>query len=284
MNPPLVQGQFTLPIYIDLSATLLYAMTGALLAIRRHYDVVGLFVLALVSGVGGGLIRDGIFIQSGPPVAMSDRRYLLAILAGCALAALFRKHLDRLQKVFLFADALGFGCYAVVGVERALNHGLSAAPAIMIGVITAAGGGLLRDVLVRDEPLLFKPGQLYVLAALLGASLFALLTLQFKKPAESAALLAIGCSFIFRVLAIVFNWKTVPMSERFLPVSITFSSATDSQSNLSTSERPNVPQTESFSITPNLPPPVTESPSPGPSEKQNQGNLEGPQANSKSDS
>ncbi len=84
----------------------------------------------------------------------------------------------------------------------------------MIGVVTACGGGLLRDVLVRDEPLLFKPGQLYVLAALIGASLFTQLLLYFKIAATSAALLAIGCSFIFRTLAIVFNWKTVSVSPK----------------------------------------------------------------------
>jgi uncharacterized membrane protein YeiH len=147
-----------------------------------HYDVVGLFVLALVSGVGGGLIRDGIFIQRGPPLAMSDGRYLFVVILGCIGAALFRNHMDRFQTVFLFADALGVGCYAVVGVEHALNAQLPIVAAIMIGVVTACGSGLLRDVLVRDEPLLFKPGQLYVLAALIGASLFTLLLLYFKIP------------------------------------------------------------------------------------------------------
>jgi uncharacterized membrane protein YeiH len=207
-----VREQFTLPLYIDLSATCLYAMTGALLAIRRHYDVVGLFVLALVTGVGGGLIRDGIFIQHGPPAAMSDGRYLLAVIIGCIAATVLRNRVTRLYAAFLFADALGFGCYAVVGVERALNAQLPVLTAIMIGVVTACGGGLLRDVLVRDEPLLFKPGQLYVLAALIGASLFALLILYFDISATTAALFSIGCCFIFRMLAIVFNWKTVSVS------------------------------------------------------------------------
>jgi len=120
-----------------------------------------------------------------------------------------------LQTAFLFADALGFGCYAVVGVEHALNAHLPVVAAILIGVVTACGGGLLRDVLVRDEPLLFKPGQLYVLAALIGASLFALLILFFKTSALLAALLAIACCFVFRVLAIAFNWKTVSVSPKF---------------------------------------------------------------------
>jgi uncharacterized membrane protein YeiH len=211
-----MNSQFTLPIYIDLSATCLYAMTGALLAIRRHYDVVGLFVLALVSGVGGGLIRDGIFIQHGPPIAMSDGRYLLVVIIGCIAAALFRAYIDRLQTAFLFADALGLGCYAVVGVEHALNAQLPAITAVMIGVITACGGGLLRDVLVRDEPLLFKPGQLYVLAALIGASLFSLLLFHARVSVATAALVAIGCCFVFRMLAIAFNWKTASLAPKEL--------------------------------------------------------------------
>ena len=115
-------------------------------------------------------------------------------------------------QVFLFADALGVGCYAVVGVEHALNAQLPIVAAIMIGVVTACGGGLLRDVLVREEPLLFKPGQLYVLAALIGASLFTLLFLYFRISATAAALLAIGGCFIFRTLAILFNWTTVSVS------------------------------------------------------------------------
>src|SRR6202012_2519626 len=96
-----IQEQFRLPIYFDLGATFLYALTGALVAVRRHYDIVGLFVLALVSGVGGGLIRDGIFIQNGPPLAMKDARYLYAVLAGCFAAVLFSDRIDRLQKGFL---------------------------------------------------------------------------------------------------------------------------------------------------------------------------------------
>ena len=211
--------QYTLPIYFDLGATFLYALSGALVAIRRQYDIVGLFVLALVTGVGGGLIRDGIFIQNGPPLAMKDERYLGVILGGCLMAALFTRRMDRLQKMFLLADALGLGAYAVVGVEKSLNAGLSVLPAVMVGVINAAGGGLLRDVLVREEPLLFKPGQLYVLAALLGAGLFTTLILHFHQSVESAALIAVGSTFLFRLLAITFNWKTVSVAEQLLPIS-----------------------------------------------------------------
>lgn len=218
-----LQNQFNLPVYFDLGATFLYALTGALLAIRRQYDVVGLFVLALVTGLGGGLIRDSIFIQSGPPLAMKDERFLYAVLAGCLVAAGFSRRMDRLQKVFLLSDALGLGAYAVVGVEKSLTGGLSVVAAIMVGVINASGGGLLRDVLVREEPLLFKPGQLYVLAALVGACLFAWLVVRFDWPFETAALTAVGGTFIFRLLAIAFNWKTVSVAGWVMPVSISLS-------------------------------------------------------------
>jgi uncharacterized membrane protein YeiH len=203
-----IQEQFKLPIYFDLGATFLYALTGALVAVRRHYDIVGLFVLALVSGVGGGLIRDGIFIQDGPPLAMKDERYLYAVLAGCLAAALFSDRIGRLQKVFLIADALGLGAYAVVGASLSLNAGYSILPAIVVGVVNASGGGLLRDVLVREEPLLFKPGQVYVLAALTGTCLFILFIIELHEPVETAAWLAVAVTFVFRLLAIIFNWKT----------------------------------------------------------------------------
>jgi uncharacterized membrane protein YeiH len=214
MMPP---SQFTLPIYIDLSATFLYGLTGALAAIRRQYDAVGVFVLALVTGLGGALIRDGIFIQSGPPAAMLDPRYLTMILAGCLVAAFFRHRIVSLVKVFVWADALGLGAYAVVGSARALGAQLSIPAAIMVGIINATGGGLLRDVLVREEPLLFKPGQFYVLAALVSAVLFCNLVARFGVPAERAALYSIGASFMFRILAIVFNWKTIAISDRIRP-------------------------------------------------------------------
>ena len=99
-----------------------------------------------------------------------------------------------------------------------------------MGVINAAGGGLLRDVLVRDEPLLFKPGQFYVLAALLGTGVFSLLVLRFGKPPESSALIAIGCTFVLRMLAIIFKWKTLSVAEGIVGVSLRPPAAEPSQS------------------------------------------------------
>jgi uncharacterized membrane protein YeiH len=237
----MLKGQFTLPIQIDLAATLLFSLTGALVALKRGYDVIGLFALAFVTGAGGGLIRDGLFIQQGPPAVTADSRYILMVLLAGCVAYLFRdrvmglnkvvawldvlgvrghflrERVIRFNKVIAWLDALGLGAYAVVGVQKSLNAGLSVAAAVLVGVINAAGGGLLRDVLVRDEPLLFKPGQFYVLAAFAGCLLFALLTLHFRMEATPAALLAISATFVFRVLAIQFNWVSSPLWKEPVP-------------------------------------------------------------------
>jgi uncharacterized membrane protein YeiH len=199
---------FTLPIYVDLGATFLFALTGALAAMRRGYDIVGLLALALVVGVGGGLLRDGLFIQKGPPAVTTDARYLLAVLAACALAILMGDRVSRFRKVIDFADALGLGAYAVVGAQKSLEAGLSVPAAMLVGVINACGGSVVRDILTREEPLLFKPGQFYALAATLGSAVYTLLVIETRLSPIAAAWMAIAITFIFRALAIHFDWKT----------------------------------------------------------------------------
>ena len=179
-----------------------------MVAIRRYYDVIGVFVLALATGLGGGLLRDCLFIQSGPPAAMRSSSYMFAVLAGCVIAILFFKHVERLSKPFLIFDALGTGAYGVVGASKAFEAGLAVPACIFVGVVNAVGGGLIRDVLVREEPLMFKPGQFYIIASLLGVSAFMLLALFFRFPLVPSALAAIAITFVFRLLAIFFDWKT----------------------------------------------------------------------------
>jgi len=116
--------------------------------------------------------------------------------------------IERFQKTIAYIDALGLGAYAVVGVQKALAASMSIPAALMVGTINAVGGGLLRDIIVRVEPLMLKPGQFYVLAALLGGILFVALTLATTLTATPSALIAIGVTFAFRLLTIRFNWQT----------------------------------------------------------------------------
>lgn len=204
---------FTLPIWFDHGATFAFALTGALAGIKRGYDIVGIFFLALVSSIGGGLIRDGVFIPSGEATPLlTDARYIQLIIVATIVGAFFGRHVKRFRRVIALIDALGLGAYAAFGTQKALQFGLAVPAAILVGVINAAGGGLLRDIITREEPLVFRPGQFYVLTAVAGAVTFVFLSVTFGLSATSSALVAIGVTFVFRVLTIVFNWRTSPIA------------------------------------------------------------------------
>ncbi len=204
---------FQLPVWFDLAATFAFAVTGALAGLNRGYDIVGVFVLALVSSIGGGLIRDGIFLPGKEPTPLlTDGRYLLVVVVATGVSALFGRHVKRFHRVIALIDAVGLGAYAAFGTQKSLQFGLAVPAAILIGVINAAGGGLLRDILTRQEPLVFRPGQFYVLTAVAGAVTFVFLSVQLDLDATLAAVIAIVVTFTFRVLTIVFNWRTTALA------------------------------------------------------------------------
>jgi uncharacterized membrane protein YeiH len=185
----------------------LFAVTGALLAIEHRYDLVGVFVLAWFSAVGGGLIRDGLFLPQGLPVVLEDPRYLYVVAGATALCLVFGMHLTRWRVVFLLVDAAALGIYAVVGTQRGLDFGLASLPAAFVGIANAVGGGVLRDVLTGKDTLLLMPGQFYVLAAATGAAVF-LSLIQWGMPAAEAGGWSIATTFVVRVAAVSFNLRT----------------------------------------------------------------------------
>ncbi|MBS0633126.1 MAG: TRIC cation channel family protein [Verrucomicrobia bacterium] len=204
---------FQLPVWFDLGATFAFALTGAIAAIHRGYDIVGVFFLALASGLGGGLIRDGVFISGGGPTPLlSDPRYIEVVVAATVAGALLGRHIKRFHRVIAVIDALGLGAYAAFGVQKSLHAGLAVPAAILVGVVNASGGGLLRDVLTGEEPLVFKPGQFYVLAAVVGAVAFVFFTVSLEFAPTPAAIASVALTFVFRMLSIVLNWRTAPVS------------------------------------------------------------------------
>ena len=203
-----ITGQFNLPMGFEFAAVFLFAVTGGLLAIEQRYDFVGVFVLALLSAVGGGLVRDVFFLPQGPPLLLEDDRYLLVVLVATAFCLIFGTHLNRFRVIFLLVDALGLGTYAVVGTQRALDFGLHAGPAAFVGLANAVGGVVLRDVLTRKETLLLQPGQFYVLAATIGTAVFVGLAVWMRFSATEAAIWSIATTFVIRLAAVTFNWTT----------------------------------------------------------------------------
>jgi uncharacterized membrane protein YeiH len=210
----LIHGEFELSPFFDLGATFVWAVSGAGLGVRYGYDYTGIFVMAFVSALGGGLLRDGIFLQH-VPVALQNPNYLIVVLCGAivgtasSVAAGGRKPSRAYQSVLDTVDALGLGAYACVGAQMTLQMGLSVPAAILVGVINGVGGGLLRDVLVNRIWML--PGQILTIAAVAGVSLFVVLMKTTTLPAGSAAWAAIGLTFIIRMLAIRFDWRTRPL-------------------------------------------------------------------------
>jgi uncharacterized membrane protein YeiH len=213
----MLTAELQLPIGFDLFATFLFALTGALVAIRKGYDVIGVWVLALVTGVGGALIRDGIFIQHGPPLVLTDSRCLLIVTFAAVIGALSGRWLllgrfaNRFQIVVTLVDALGLGFYAVVGAEKASAADLGVVAAVLVGVTNAVGGGMLRDILVREEPMVFKPSQFYAVAALVGSIIFLVLYVGLHIDILLSAIVAIATAFFTRVLSVRLNWHTGPL-------------------------------------------------------------------------
>jgi len=130
------------------------------------------------------------------------------VLAGAAAGVLFGRKLHRLRLLFQLADALGLGAYAVVGAQKALAAGLSLFAVAFVGTLNAVGGGVARDVLVHEVPLVFKPGEWYALAALIGCLAFLALSAGLGLPRSVAAVAGIAVAFAARMLSLRLGWRT----------------------------------------------------------------------------
>jgi uncharacterized membrane protein YeiH len=206
------KGTFDLPVWFDLGATFAFAITGALAGVKRGYDIVGVLVLAVVSGLGGGLIRDGLFLSQGPAALLTNPEYLFVVSLAALVGAPFGNLVRRFQRVIAWVDAVGLGAYAIVGFQKSLGAGLGLGAAVFVGLVNAVGGGLLRDIITREEPLVLKPGQFYVLTALLGTLTFIVVGTHLNVTATQAALVAMAVTFLFRSITIAFNWRTAPVA------------------------------------------------------------------------
>jgi uncharacterized membrane protein YeiH len=205
------QAGFDLPLYLTLLAYFTFGMTGALAGLRRGYDIIGIVLLALITAGGGGLIRDGLLLSSGPASILTDGRYVVTVVAAALLTLTFRGLVPRLNRAIAVIDALGLGAFAVIGVQATEAAGLGISASILGGMLTAVGGGLMRDVLVREEPLIFKPGQFYALVALGGCGLYIFLLRRHLASVHDAAMYTIIAVFVVRMLAIRFNWRTTAL-------------------------------------------------------------------------
>ncbi|CCH79413.1 conserved membrane hypothetical protein [Nostocoides japonicum T1-X7] len=153
----------------DLTGVLANALLGGALARARGFDPVGFAVPAVVSGLGGGIIRD-VLLQRGTPVALTDYTYVLTALAGAVVAFLLPVRGRVWDSAFPLVDAVALGCWAAAGAQKTLELGLGWLPAVLLGTITAVGGSVTRDVLLRQVPAIFGGNTLYATCALVASS------------------------------------------------------------------------------------------------------------------
>jgi uncharacterized membrane protein YeiH len=205
---------FHVPFFFDYGATFLWGVSGALVAARRGYDIAGIVALALVSATGGGLLRDGLFLQNGPPALVRTPAYLLIVAGAALLVLLIGVKLHRLPafaRLIDTVDALGLGAYAVVGMQLSLEAGLSLPGVVLVGVVNAVGGGVLRDVLMRQDPEIFKPGTLMAAAAMAGCLAYLLLAKGLSAPSYVAAWVTIAVAFVVRTISVRYGVRTHPL-------------------------------------------------------------------------
>ncbi len=204
---------FQVPILFDYVATFTWAVSGAIVAIRRRFDIIGVFVMALLAAIGGGLIRDAVFLDR-TPVFLVNPAYLSLIGGACIVTTIFTRYLrnlistDTVQKIVDYIDALGTPAFAVFGMQLARDAGLPLVAVVFVGVANGVAGGMLRDVVVREVPALMRPGQFSALTLLAACCLYLLLTLELHEAPTRAAWITVGAYFVARVLTIRFNWRT----------------------------------------------------------------------------
>jgi uncharacterized membrane protein YeiH len=160
---------------LDLVGTFAFALNGALTAVRAtHVDIVGVITLGMITGLGGGIIRD-ILLGALPPATFVDWRYLTVAAAGGLIAFLFSRGLSRFTSPIDVLDAAGLSLFAITGAGKALELGVGPMQAIILGTVTGVGGGTVRDVLIRQVPSVLSSG-MYAIPALVGAGLAVLAT------------------------------------------------------------------------------------------------------------
>jgi uncharacterized membrane protein YeiH len=201
---------------LDLTGVFANAVLGGLIARREKLDPIGFATLAVLSGLGGGLIRD-VLLQHGPPVALTDNAYLLTAFAGAAVSYLIRVRGPVWDRVWPVIDALALGTWAASGAAKTLAVGLGWLPAILLGTITAVGGGAVRDVVLRRVPGILGGNTLYATCAIAASGVLVFVSDHGHPTAALVASTAVGT-----VLCLLARWRgwILPSADAWSPTRV----------------------------------------------------------------
>ena len=191
-------------IYIlDLVGTAAFAASGAWVGVRKHMDLFGVLVLGVVTAVGGGTLRD-LLLGDIPPFSLKDETYICIAITVSLVVFINRVRFEAFEKPLLYFDAIGLGTFVVIGTTKALDFQLGFLGAVLMGVMTGTAGGVVRDILANQVPLILRR-EIYASACVAGGALLVVL-LQIGAGRPVAALLAASTVIIVRLLAIHYNW------------------------------------------------------------------------------
>jgi uncharacterized membrane protein YeiH len=194
----------TFHVVLDLGGTFVFALSGAVAGVKHRLDIFGVLVVSFAAANSGGIARD-MMIGATPVAALRDWRYVIVSLVAGLLTFYCYGFINRLSSSVLMFDAAGLALFAVTGATKALNYGLGPVGAALLGMLTGIGGGMVRDILINDVPVVLR-ADLYAVAALCGATVVVIGPALSVSSVASSCLGAFSC-FALRFLAIRYDWK-----------------------------------------------------------------------------
>ncbi|TAJ06574.1 trimeric intracellular cation channel family protein [Marinilabiliaceae bacterium JC017] len=191
-------------LYFDYIGTLVFAISGTLSAAEKKLDLFGAMVIGFVTAVGGGTVRD-MMLGDLPVTWMRSMDYFVVIILGVIITIIFKKRVLRLKRTLFLFDTIGIGVFTIIGLEKALNMNIDAPLAVMMGLSTAVVGGVIRDTLCNDVPLIFKR-EIYATACIAGALVY-LLLIELRVPQNINEIITVLTIIGVRLLAVRYNIK-----------------------------------------------------------------------------
>lgn len=191
---------------IEILGTIAFAISGSFAAMQRRLDPFGVLIIAFVTSIGGGTVRD-LLLGDTPVAWMRDVNYCLLILVTSLLTIFFKTQIKKFKVTLFLFDSLGLGLFTIVGVQKGIVFGLEPGICVALGTITGCFGGVIRDTLLNTIPLIFRK-EIYATACILGGLLYFGL-LSFNLKADLAKIIVIAFIFTLRIVVVKYNW-TLP--------------------------------------------------------------------------
>lgn len=188
---------------LEIVGTMAFAMSGVLTAMKKKLDPFGVFIIAFVTAVGGGTLRD-VLIGKTPVGWMLNLEYVYMIIIGFVLAIVFRKKFDKLRTSLFLFDTIGLGVYTLTGLRKGIEIGLHPIICIALGTITACFGGVIRDILCNEIPVIFRK-EIYATICILGGMLFFMLK-AFQLNDEIIYITTVSVVISIRLMAVKYKW------------------------------------------------------------------------------